>query len=115
MDAKEETVAVCTIWTIVLNGDKGCDHLFFTPAEVALGEDQSLGDLHHVAQKWRVRCEALENPRDVRASEACAELSIELGDLTGCPVLLDHGKVGGRGIAGPRGGASDALIFRETQ
>lgn len=67
LNTQEVGVTVQSIRTMVEEGDVAGDHLLVPAREVALGEVNGVGELHHLPQKVGPRSEALNDAGNLRA------------------------------------------------
>jgi len=65
LNTQEVDVAVQSIRTAIEIGDIAGDHLLVSAREVALGEMDSVGELHHLAQEIRAGAETLDDTRNL--------------------------------------------------
>jgi hypothetical protein len=76
LNTQEVSVAVQSIRTAVQVADIAGDHLLVAALQMAFGEMNGVGEVHHLAEKVRARAESLDDAGHLLAARARAPVVI---------------------------------------
>ena len=95
LNPQEVGVTIDSIWTTVQRGNISGKHLLVTPREVALGEVDSIRELHNLPQEVRPSSKAFDNARNLLPSRSGAPGVVCRSGVAGSLVILDDANLGG--------------------
>ena len=110
LNPQEVGVAVESIGTAVEVGDVAGDHLLVAAGEVAFGEMDGVGEVHHLAKEVGPRAEALDDARNLGTSGACPPVIVGRKCFTRGFGIFDDANLGGRRELSLRRGRNHGTI-----
>src|SRR5271166_691753 len=111
LNPQEVSVAVESIRTAVQVGDIAGDHLLVAALQMSLGKMNSVGEVHHLAEKVGPRAEALDDAGNLRPSRARAPVIVGGKSVAGRFGIFDDANLGGRRRFTLDTGRNDRLVI----